>query len=50
MTPVFLDPGQSTTLSWPMTVAQAQPGSTYVDVTPGVAPEDESSVVAPACS
>jgi len=49
MTPIFLDPGETVTLSWPMTAAAGQNGDTHVNVTPGVVPENESSVVEAAC-
>lgn len=46
--PLYLESGQSAEVAWTMTTDQT--GDTDVRVTPGVAPERESSVVASACS
>lgn len=47
--PILLAPGQTTTLTWTMSAAPDQGGNTSVNVTPGVAREDESLVVEGGC-
>jgi hypothetical protein len=47
--PILLTPGQTTTLTWTMSAAPDQRGSTSVNVTPGVARENESFVVDGGC-
>jgi hypothetical protein len=47
--PILLTPGQTTTVTWTMSAAPGQGGSTSVNVTPGVARESESLLVEEAC-
>ena len=47
--PILLTPGQTTTVTWTMSAAPDQTGSTSVNVTPGVARESESLLVDGAC-
>jgi len=47
--PILLTPGQTTTVTWTMSAAPDQGGTTSVNVTPGVARESESLLVEGAC-
>ncbi|MGD9961717.1 DUF4012 domain-containing protein [Nocardioides sp.] len=46
---LYLDPGQQVVVTWRMVTGPGQNGDVAVSVTPGVHPEDESSVSASAC-
>lgn len=46
---LVFDPEQSRTVTWAMEAGPGQNGDVEVSVTPGVAPEDESSVARSAC-